>query len=509
MSKMISIDKLIEDENNRKYGGTTELATVKSLGVLQPLLVTEKGDKYLVLDGHRRLLSAKACGLKKVPCEVVDREIAENCKLLSNLDRKNLSPYDQYIAMKELKDLGYETRAIGDIVGTSKYQTERMLRLGNLIPEFIEKLQSGAITMTQASEICLASSKIQQGLLEKDLDNWSAKDIRELVAYEEKGFSLSQFSDEFLTITDRDNYIDCLHCKNNPATDTLLFETCTKEESYCKNSLDCAWRKLQIIKQKHKAEAIVKTYYEPIWQSYLEEKHLNLQQLTYPYTPEPNENYENQIKVVDLKGNVYYMGGNFKRSDEEKSKEEKKKALNERIETDKKNIEECIEKAIDVFRVSNRKEPLDIMGAKTKLEILSLAHRLSFLKAWDDACGKDLTEALKKAGLLEAVEGTAEAKQEALESPATAEILLAIRFEVRMAQIFRAIKVIGKTDMFPPDWGNRMENVDKLHELIEKGQERFTIWPADKDKLEDADKSCMRFYDALESDIKKREALDK
>lgn len=133
MAKTISVDKLITDEHNREYGGTTELATVKTLGILQPLLVTENGDgTYLVLDGHRRLLSAKGCGLKKVPCEVVDKEIAENVKLLSNLDRKNLSPYDQYIAMRDLQRLGYDSREIGDIVGTSRYQAERILRLGEI-----------------------------------------------------------------------------------------------------------------------------------------------------------------------------------------------------------------------------------------------------------------------------------------------------------------------------------------------------------------------------------------
>ena len=165
MAKTISIDKLTTDEHNREYGGTTELATVKTLGILQPLLVTENGDgTYLVLDGHRRLLSAKACGLKKVPCEVVGKEIAENVKLLSNLDRKNLSPYDQFIAMSDLHKLGYDTREIGDIVGTSKYQAERILRLGSLIPEFREMLQRGAITMTQASEICQARDKEQAKL---------------------------------------------------------------------------------------------------------------------------------------------------------------------------------------------------------------------------------------------------------------------------------------------------------------------------------------------------------
>lgn len=514
MAKTISIDKLTTDEHNREYGGTTELATVKTLGILQPLLVTENGDgTYLVLDGHRRLLSAKACGLKKVPCEVVGKEIAENVKLLSNLDRKNLSPYDQFIAMSDLHKLGYDTREIGDIVGTSKYQAERILRLGSLIPEFREMLQRGAITMTQASEICQARDKEQAKLFNDykvALLDWSAKDIREKILSIRKGFSIASFTDEFLNLKSESDGADCYHCPLNPQTDTLLFEEVKKEESFCTDSSHmCAWHKLQQLGEEKECEKIVRGYYDSTWDEFLKEHGIKLDTLVYPYGETPAEDYENQLKVITLRGEVLYMGGNRKISEDEESKQEKIKALSEKIDTAEANIKECILKAVDVVRTANRKEPLEIMGSRVKLEVLSLANRVTCMSVWDDACGKNLTEALNKAGLLDAAEGREKPKQDDMNSPAVDEILLAIRFDVRVEHILSAIGAKYLLGMYPRSWGDRMANIDMLHAFIEEASERFILWPADKDKLEEIEKSYMRFYDAFDSDIKKKEALEK
>lgn len=508
MSKMISIDKLKECEHNREYGGTTELATVKTLGILQPLLVEALEDgTYRVLDGHRRLLSARECGLKKVPCEIVDKEIAEKVMLLSNLDRKNLSPLDQYVAMSDLKKLGYKTNEIGDIVGVSKYQAERILRLGNLIPEYREMLQSGAISMSQASEVCLADERIQKKLLAFVITSWPAREIREKINYLRDGFSLSSFSDDFIKENDEAHCGNCLTCKDNPNADYLLFEECTKKEAVCCKQ-SCAWTKLQWLKKAKGCDLLVKSYYDNIWEGYLKEQGTEVDELKYPYSSVPNEKYENQLKALTLRGEVVYMGGNEKLSDEEENKSEKIKALQEKIDADVSNIQECIDKAIDALRTSNRKEPLEIMGSKVKLEVLSLAHRVGYMCVWDDACGKNLTEAITKAGLIDAVQGRAKAKQSDLDSPAVDEILLAIRFDVRMRHLLTAVDANYISGLYPPSWGDRLANIDKLHNLIKEASERFTIWPAEKDKLEDAEKRCNRFYEAFDNDLKKKEALE-
>lgn len=74
-----------------------ELAeSIREYGVIQPLVVTQKGDKYELIAGERRLRASKKIGLPKVP--VIVREASDQKKLevalIENIQRENLNPID-------------------------------------------------------------------------------------------------------------------------------------------------------------------------------------------------------------------------------------------------------------------------------------------------------------------------------------------------------------------------------------------------------------------------------
>src|SRR4029077_5228286 len=68
-------------------------ASVKSHGILQPLVVRQKGDRYQLIAGERRLRAAQEVGLKSVPIHVVDLNDQEafEAALIENIQRTDLN----------------------------------------------------------------------------------------------------------------------------------------------------------------------------------------------------------------------------------------------------------------------------------------------------------------------------------------------------------------------------------------------------------------------------------
>ena len=82
-----------------------ELAeSLKQFGMLQPILVQNRGDYYEIIAGERRWRAAKIAGLKEVPVivrELTDQEIVE-ISLIENIQREDLNPIEEAQAYKRL-----------------------------------------------------------------------------------------------------------------------------------------------------------------------------------------------------------------------------------------------------------------------------------------------------------------------------------------------------------------------------------------------------------------------
>ena len=123
--------------------GIQELAaSIKEVGILQPLVVRSTSGGFELIAGERRLRAAKEAGLERVP--VLIRQAGENeameLALVENLQRENLSPLETAAAYQALMDgFGLTKEQLAQRLGKSRAAVTNTLRLTHL-PERIQNL---------------------------------------------------------------------------------------------------------------------------------------------------------------------------------------------------------------------------------------------------------------------------------------------------------------------------------------------------------------------------------
>ena len=163
-----------------------ELAqSIKTNGVIQPIIVTKKGDRYIIIAGERRWRASQLAGLKTVPCIVrnyTDREICE-IAIIENLQREDLNPIESARAIKQLiETFDLTQEVVADRIGKSRPAVANTLRLLTLTPEVVNMIEAGKLSAGHAR--CLISvedPKFQVELALKACDNKIS--VRELEKY--------------------------------------------------------------------------------------------------------------------------------------------------------------------------------------------------------------------------------------------------------------------------------------------------------------------------------------
>ena len=162
--------------------------SIKTQGIISPLIVRpiENTDEYEVVSGHRRLHAAIKAGLSEVPALVypLDRNEAMIAVVDSNLHRERILPSEKAFAykmkMEAMKAQGKRTdltlsqvatksdtaAEIGQTQNESRDQVFRYIRLTNLIPELLNKVDEGIIAPSPAVELSYLSEKQQKILLD-------------------------------------------------------------------------------------------------------------------------------------------------------------------------------------------------------------------------------------------------------------------------------------------------------------------------------------------------------
>lgn len=128
-------------------------ASIKSKGVLQPLLVKKYGSGYQLIAGERRLRAAMKAGLMTVPVIVkdVDEQNVREIALIENLQREDLNVVEEAEAYQSLiGSYGYTQEVLSEKVGKSRSAIANALRLLKLSPAIKEDLMAGVIDMGHA-----------------------------------------------------------------------------------------------------------------------------------------------------------------------------------------------------------------------------------------------------------------------------------------------------------------------------------------------------------------------
>ncbi len=204
----ISIDLIVKNKNQPRSSfdekGLRELAdSIKEKGILQPLLVRQRGENYEIIAGERRFLAAKMAQLTYIPAiikDISDEESAE-IALIENLQRENLNPVEEALAYKGLMEkFNYTQEEVSKKVGKDRATVANSIRLLNLPKEILEMLKMGDISAGHARALLsledsskqlemaqkIKSKKMSVRDTENSVKAKKKKDMDEYKEYEEK-----------------------------------------------------------------------------------------------------------------------------------------------------------------------------------------------------------------------------------------------------------------------------------------------------------------------------------
>ncbi len=154
---MVNINKV---EPNRDQPRKTfdedallELAdSIKQFGIVNPLIVADKGDYYQIIGGERRWRAAKKLGLKEVPVivkkDLTEQEIAE-IALIDNIQREDINPIEEALAYKRLlTEFNLKQDEVAERVSKSRTAVTnsiRLLKLNEKVQQMVvdEKISTG------------------------------------------------------------------------------------------------------------------------------------------------------------------------------------------------------------------------------------------------------------------------------------------------------------------------------------------------------------------------------
>ena len=189
--RLINLSSIESNPNQpRKNFEKNELedlaASIKSQGVLQPIVVRKKNNStYEIIAGERRRRASQLAGIHNIPAlikDMGDDEITQ-AALIENIQRENLNAVEEaraYEVILKDKNLSYEN--LSNILGKSKSHISNMLRLLDLDKEILDYIISGKISMGHARALIgvpnakeLVQEIIKKNLSVRQIENNTSK----------------------------------------------------------------------------------------------------------------------------------------------------------------------------------------------------------------------------------------------------------------------------------------------------------------------------------------------
>jgi ParB family chromosome partitioning protein len=141
IGRLVPIDQVDPnpDQPRQVMGDLSELmSSISEKGIIEPLVVRQRGDRYQIIAGERRYQASVQVGLRELPVvirEVDDTEIIE-VALVENIQRKDLGPFEEAEALAGLSDkCGYTHEDLAKRLGKSRTSITESLALSEMPPE--------------------------------------------------------------------------------------------------------------------------------------------------------------------------------------------------------------------------------------------------------------------------------------------------------------------------------------------------------------------------------------
>ena len=165
-----------------------ELAeSIRTQGLMQPILVRPDGDQFEIIAGERRWRAAQRAGLTEVPVLLKDvrEEAVAAMALIENIQREDLNAIEQAHGLQRLiQEFGMTHDAVAQSVGKSRAAVSNLLRLLNLSKPVQDMLTAGLIEMGHARALLplhaaqqreLAHEIEEKGLSVREVERRAAK----------------------------------------------------------------------------------------------------------------------------------------------------------------------------------------------------------------------------------------------------------------------------------------------------------------------------------------------
>jgi ParB family chromosome partitioning protein len=146
--------------------------SIRSVGILQPLVVRSVGDRFQLVAGERRLRAAQAIGFNDVPVRVVDfndQQVLE-AALVENIQRADLNPIEKAQGFQEyLQRFTMTHEELAKRLGLERSTLTNLVRLLELQPDVQAAVRSGQITASHARALLAVTDAQRQVSLCKEI----------------------------------------------------------------------------------------------------------------------------------------------------------------------------------------------------------------------------------------------------------------------------------------------------------------------------------------------------
>jgi len=167
-----------------------ELAqSIKTHGLVQPIVARRNGDRYQIIAGERRWRAAQRLGLLKVPVlvkQVAEEELLET-SLIENIQRENLNPIEEAKAYHRLAhEFNLTQDQVAQRTGKERSTVTNLLRLLKLPKEIQQLVLEDRLSMGHARALLsLEDAGEQRVLADKVLRNgWSVRQVEQTIAFQ-------------------------------------------------------------------------------------------------------------------------------------------------------------------------------------------------------------------------------------------------------------------------------------------------------------------------------------
>jgi ParB family chromosome partitioning protein len=190
---LIAIDRIVPGRHQPRKSfddeRIEELAdSIREHGLIQPIVVAQRGDRYEIVVGERRYRAAKIAGLKEIPSFIKDlsESGALELALIENIQRQDLNPIEEATAYRLIVEREHLTQEeLSKRIGKSRSYIANMIRLLDLPDGVRDYVSRGTLSVGQAKAVlslpndaereALAERIVEQGYTVREVEHLTKK----------------------------------------------------------------------------------------------------------------------------------------------------------------------------------------------------------------------------------------------------------------------------------------------------------------------------------------------